>query len=30
MGYSIRSRYGVVQDVSDRAARRAERDTIGM
>ena len=30
MGYSIRSRYRVVQDESDRAARRAERDTSGM
>ena len=30
MGYSIRSRYGVVRDVSIRAARKAGRDTIGM
>ena len=30
MGYSLRSGYGVVGDVSDRAARRAGRDTIGM
>ena len=30
MGYSIRSRYGVVRGVPDRAAHRARKDTIGM
>ena len=30
MGYSITLLYGDVQDVSDKAARKAARDTSGM
>ena len=30
MGYSIRSRYSEIRDVSDKAARKAPRYTTGM